>query len=95
MTGLTVIVSVTTLRNALDQTLILRAGDHPFIRHESVVFFADARIVNGARLQMLVDEYRMRTHQPCATWLIDEVEAGLKASPYTPKKVLTFISARR
>ncbi len=30
------IVSVTTLRNSKDQTVILRVGDHPFIRHDNV-----------------------------------------------------------
>lgn len=35
------IVSVTTLRNSKDQTVILRVGDHPFIRHESTIFYGD------------------------------------------------------
>lgn len=32
------IVSVTTLRNSKDQTVTLRVGDHPFIRHDSTIF---------------------------------------------------------
>jgi hypothetical protein len=39
------IVSVPTFRNSKDQTVILRVGDHPFIRHESTIFYGDAMIV--------------------------------------------------
>ena len=40
-TGECAIVSVTTLRNSKDQTIILRPGDHPFIRHDSTIFYGD------------------------------------------------------
>jgi hypothetical protein len=49
-THLCAVVSVTTLRNSKDQTIILRPGDHPFIRHDSTVFYSDAMIVNARRL---------------------------------------------
>jgi hypothetical protein len=45
------IVSVTSLRNSKDHTVILRVGDHPFIRHDSTIFYGDAMIVNARRLQ--------------------------------------------
>ena len=45
-----VIVSVTTLRDSKDQTVILRTGDHPFIRHDSTIFYGDAMIVDARRL---------------------------------------------
>ncbi len=45
------IVSVTTLRNSKDQTVILRVGDHPFIRHDSTIFYGDAMIVDGGGLK--------------------------------------------
>src|SRR5215469_3782445 len=45
------IVSVTTLRNSKDQTIILRVGDHPFIRHDSTIFYGDAMIVDARRLE--------------------------------------------
>src|SRR2546421_8813104 len=38
------IVSVTTLRNSKDQTVILRVGDHCFIRHDSTIFYGDAML---------------------------------------------------
>src|SRR4051794_27953595 len=50
VTGLCAIVSVTTLRNSKDQTIILRPGDHPFIRHESTIFYGDGMIVHARKL---------------------------------------------
>jgi hypothetical protein len=49
-TNLCAIVSVTTLRNSKDQTIILRPGDHPFIRHDCTVLYADAMTVDARRL---------------------------------------------
>src|ERR1035438_10358093 len=40
-TQLCVIVNVTTLRNSRDQTVMLRKGDHPFITHDSAIFYGD------------------------------------------------------
>jgi len=45
------IVSVTTLRNSKDQTIILRPGDHPFIRHDSTIFYGDGMIVDVRNLE--------------------------------------------
>jgi hypothetical protein len=47
---LCVIVSVTTLRNNQDQTVLLRKGEHPFIRHDSVISYRDAMIVDCRKL---------------------------------------------
>jgi hypothetical protein len=44
-----VCVSVTTKRPYSDTTGGLSAGDHPFIKHESVIHYADARILDLQR----------------------------------------------
>jgi hypothetical protein len=54
-THLCAIVSVTTLRNSKDQTVILRPGDHPFIRHDSTIFYGDAMIVDAQRLESEIE----------------------------------------
>ena len=45
--GDVVIVNVTSLKNHPDQTTILKIGDHSYIKHDSVVLYADARIVSA------------------------------------------------
>ena len=87
--NLAVIVSVTTLRHAADQTVVLRKGDHQFIQHDSAVYFGDSRIIDVSRLK----EYP--NHKPCSAALADEILSGLRASPFTPKKILNFLDGMR
>ena len=79
-----VIVSITTLRNAVDQTTILREGDHPFIEHDSPVHFGDAQIVLGSKIDSRIASGETENHACCTDKLIDEIEEGLWASPFTP-----------
>ena len=76
--NLAVIVSVTTLRHAADQTVVLRKGDHQFILHDSVVLFGDSRIIDVRKLQTYPN------HKPCSAALVDEILSGLRASPSLP-----------
>jgi hypothetical protein len=43
--GRAIIVTVTTLRDGSDTTVILQSGDHPFIVKSSVIYFHGALIV--------------------------------------------------
>ena len=86
-----VIVSVTTLRHNVDQTVVLQKGDHPFVNHQSAVFFGDSKIVNATMLAEQVANGSVSNHHPCDTRLIDEIGMGLRASPFTPKKILNFL----
>jgi CTP:molybdopterin cytidylyltransferase MocA len=44
--GQSVCVNITTRQSYSETTVILKAGDHPFVTHESVIFYTDARIVD-------------------------------------------------
>ena len=47
-----VIVNFSTQRHQSDNTVVLQPGDHPFVQHATVVFFADARLkMRGMWLQ--------------------------------------------
>ncbi len=90
-TGETIVVSVTTLRHAAEQTVVLGPSDHSFIRHQSCVHFGDARILDGTRLDVEIQHARIQNHDPCTEQLTDEIEDGLWSSPHTPRKVLNFL----
>lgn len=87
----TVVVSVTTLRNAADQTVVLRKGDHPFIQHDSVVRYGSAQIFLGSKIDSEIETGATKSHARCTEDLIDEIEEGLWASPFTPNKILRFM----
>ena len=90
-----IIVNVTTLRRDADQTVTLMQGDHPFVRHPSVVNYADARIVKASSIEQQQQAGRILPKEPCSNELVREVRAGLVASPFTPNKVLSFFDSMR
>jgi hypothetical protein len=83
-------VSVTTLRHNKDQTVTLGIADHPFIRHPSIVFYADAQIVDVRQLRADVIARVAERREACSMELLKLVQAGVSASPFTPKKILAF-----
>lgn len=93
--GQIVIVSVTTLRNGIDQTVTLQPGDHPFVNHPSVVYFGDAKIVPQQSLEGWLAASVARPHAPCSLELLALIRAGVSASEHTPGKVIAFCQARR
>jgi hypothetical protein len=90
VTFLCAIVSITTLRNSKDQTIILRPGDHPFIRHESTVFYGDAMIVDSRKLDQEMNGGLIVARDPCPTRTLKLIQDGIGASPFTRPRFLRF-----
>jgi hypothetical protein len=84
------IVSVTTLRNKKDQTVILRVGDHPFIRHDSTIFYGDAMIVDARRLAAEIAAGLALVRERCSAATLKLVHDGVSASPFTRPRFLRF-----
>jgi hypothetical protein len=89
-THLCAIVSVTTLRNSKDQTVLLHPGDHPFIRHDSTIFYGDAMIVDARRLATEIQAGLALVKEKCPAATLKLVQDGVGASPFTKPKVLRF-----
>ena len=89
-THLCAIVSVTTLRNSKDQTVILRVGDHPFIRHESAIFYGDAMIVDARPIEADIAAGLAIIREKCSIAALKLAQSGVAASPYTRPKILRF-----
>jgi hypothetical protein len=85
-----VIVSVTTLREGKDQTLILRKGEHPFLTHESVVAYRHARIVDCRVLDGNLAAGTIQGHETCSAKLLKDIQDGIFASQHTPNKVVSY-----
>jgi hypothetical protein len=85
-----IIVSLTTLREQADQTVVLRKGEHPFIRWDSSVFYNDCRLVDARDLDAKVRAKQIKLHDPCSATMLKNIQDGLLASELTPHKVETF-----
>jgi hypothetical protein len=84
------IVSVTTLRNSKDQTIILRPGDHPFVRHDSTIFYGDGMIVDVRKLDQDLTAGLIVAREKCPEQTLKLVQDGIGASPFTRPRFLRF-----
>jgi hypothetical protein len=86
-----VCVNVTTRRPHSDLTAILKVGDHPFIKHESVINYQDARempidVVEQA-LATGTTQFVCIQLDPASEDLLKRVRQGLIDSKLTPKGI--------
>lgn len=82
-----IMVNVTTQRPHSDTTVILQANEHPFVQKPSVIFYADARMVDARLLDQSVASGAFRTHTPFPAPVLQRIQNGLANSPFTPRKI--------
>jgi hypothetical protein len=87
-----VIVSLTTLRKQAEQTVVLRKGEHPFIRWDSSVCYSDCRLIDVRDLDGKAGSGQVRPHARCSAATLKSIQDGLLASELTPRKVQDFFS---
>ena len=84
-----VCVNITTKQGYSDMTVILKPGEHPFIKKESVAHYPDARFLDLASVQAALDaktkSFVCSQHEPCGAKLLKRLRDGLLTSPHTPR----------
>ena len=68
-------------------------GDHPFVQKPSVIFYADARAVDARLLDAAVGRGACGTHATFQPAVMQRIQAGIAASPLTPRKIKTAYAA--
>lgn len=91
-------VNISTLRDSSEKTVILRVGDHKFVRHDSVIFYADARILDLSKVEELLNKpqglFVCSIHDPCSPDLLKKVQEGLLKSRRVKKEIKEFCRIR-
>ena len=87
---LVVMVNITTRRPTSDSTVILTPGDHPFIRHESVIAFEHADLFDVGKLEKGLSNGSLSKYPDINESLFDAVKQGLFDSPRTPQNIKTY-----
>lgn len=85
-----VIVSITTWHQRADETCKLvctERGMHPFVKHESFVYYRGTMIVPEAPL----DAQKANKRQRLSPELLARVQQGAHASPQTPRWLKAFV----
>lgn len=79
------LVNLTTRRPPCDDSCIVTVGEHPFVRHESVVAYRHARMIDSDLLASQVQ------HQPASLALVRRMQEGALVSDYTADKVKAVV----
>ena len=86
------LVNIASVPNGLpyDATCIIQPGEHRFIKHESYVFYAKARIEAANALLRGVKSGQLIPHEIIDQALVKRICDGLQQSPHTTPKILYF-----
>ena len=88
--GKCAVVNVTTLGHICDKTVILHAGDHPAIDHDSIVRYQDAMITTDGALEAAVRGKAAFRKASCSPELLTKIIEGIQISKDTPIEVQAF-----
>jgi hypothetical protein len=73
-------VRVTSDHPSKDRTCILQPGDHPFIRHTSLIHYADAKVVDDRRLADAIRAGQVQMRTPVNAVVLRDIRCGFSAS---------------
>lgn len=84
-------VNITTLRGFHERTVVLKVGDHPFVKHDSAVLYLDMKERNIAAVSQLLatktTQFVCSQHKPCSPKLLQRLRQGVIDSPNVAKAV--------
>jgi len=78
------IVNINTMRKNADSTCTLNVGDHPFIRHESFVNYANSALVSVEKLEDSLSTGRAEYREALKEKVLKRIRQCLLVSPHTP-----------
>ena len=82
-----VIANLTSRKQDSDTTTLLSVGDHPYIKHETVVHYADTRLATVEGIERIAQFPGYGFHDDCSKELLESIQQGVLTSRYTPKKI--------
>ena len=91
-TGLAVCVNITTRQSYSENTVVLAPGEHPFIKHESVVYYSDAQELNLKELEAVLNSHHAicEQRQSCDPALLEKIQQGLLVSQFVKKRIKEY-----
>ena len=73
-----------------DATCILKTGDHPFVKHDSYVYYRKADIFGATTTARLVAEGEISSHDPFSDVVFEKILDGFYQSKEVRPKVLKY-----
>jgi len=88
--GEVITVTITTKRQRSESLVKLNVGDHPFIKWQSVVNYAYARIRTVEEIETAIQSGNAKQREPVTEELLKRIRLGLRDSDFTPNGVRHF-----
>lgn len=85
------VVNITSIRGAHDETCVLLAGSHPFVRHPSYVSYRHAAILSSTRVSGGMAKGEIRSHESVSDELFERALAGFDVSRHVTPKIRRFL----
>jgi hypothetical protein len=70
----------------------LDVGDHPFVKHSSFVFYAEALILKATSIQNGFNKGVLQPRPDLKDAVFDRVVAGIGISPDVPRNIVKYFS---
>ncbi|MBI2921308.1 MAG: hypothetical protein HYY18_09525 [Planctomycetes bacterium] len=89
-----VVVNISSQAEWKDQTCVLRTEDHPFIRHESVVMYGLAEVVQLKTLVVLHAQGLVNPDKPVSEEVLARIRDGFAKSRRTVRRIAAILKAQ-
>lgn len=90
--GKIAIVNCTTWEpSCQDESCVIQPGEHPFVKHKTVVNYRDAKIVTTAQLNQV--RSLVQPHANANSELLERICQGARESRFTSKKILRLLES--
>ena len=88
--GEVVTVCVATALKRSERLVVLNRGDHPFIKHESVIAYGFSKIRTVTDIEELLRNGFAKRRDPVSFELVKRIQSGLVESDFTPNYVRAY-----
>jgi hypothetical protein len=93
--GLFAIASFTSLMGAKDQTVIFHKAEHPFLKWDTCISYAQAETMSAEKLQAHLQCGRAKMHRDATPAVLQLVLQGFSGSDFTKNRVREFVRTAR
>lgn len=88
--GYVIVVSISTVYRFADRTVILKAGEHPWLKHESFVAYNFAKLQKLSEIEARLAKLPKMAKELCSQDLLKRIQGGILESDQTENGVKYF-----
>ena len=87
------VVNVTSLKVGCDYTCIVKFGEHRFVKHDSIINYADASIRPISNIEYCLTKGIFKKDTSVSAKLLKRIQDGALQSPAISRKNLNFVKS--